>query len=87
MAIASLVLGLIAIAMSFTGPLGWIGLVIAILGIIFGIQGKKNDPKNAGLAKAGIVTSIIALVWDAVIFVACVLCAGALAAAGVAGSL
>ncbi len=80
MAVASLVLGIIAIVMSFTGGLGWIGIILAILGIIFGIQGKK-DQKHAGLAKAGFITSIIALFWSVIAFIACVICA-----AGIAGA-
>ena len=80
MAVASLVLGIIAIVMSFTGGLGWIGIILAILGIIFGIQGKK-DQAHAGLAKAGFITSIIALFWSVIAFVACVICAAGISAA------
>ncbi len=61
MAIASLVLGIIALLNSFFH--GLIGFIIAILGLIFGILGRKEEGKY-GLAIAGIVCSSIALAFD-----------------------
>lgn len=79
MAIASLVLGIISLCMSILslGSLGFIGCICAVLGIIFGALGKndeKNDEKNGGMAKAGLICSIIALCFGLLLLV---LCAGA----------
>ncbi|MDY5932286.1 MAG: hypothetical protein SPJ34_09710 [Candidatus Ornithospirochaeta sp.] len=75
MAIASLVLGIISLCMSILslGSLGFIGCICAVLGIIFGALG-KNDEKNGGMAKAGLICSIIALCFGLLLLV---LCAGA----------
>lgn len=44
MAVASLVLGIIALVLSFTGYGAWIGLVLGIVGIILGVLAKKEQP-------------------------------------------
>ena len=59
MAVASLVLGLIALlGGSFTG--GFAGIICGILAIIFGAAGRK-DTAHKGMATAGLVLGIIAL--------------------------
>ncbi|NLB90422.1 MAG: hypothetical protein GX786_04295 [Clostridiales bacterium] len=73
MAVASLVLGIISILFAIFGTgFQWVG---TILGIIFGAKG-KNDPQNAGLAKAGFVCSIIGKILSLLLFIACVACVG-----------
>ncbi len=54
MAIASLVLGIVSFFCC--------GTICSILGLIFGIISKKRQPENNGMATAGIVLSVIALV-------------------------
>ena len=66
MAVASLVLGIVAVVLStafcwtFVGPI--IGIVCAIIGIPLGVIGKRS-PYKKGLAMGGLVTSIIGLVF------------------------
>ena len=80
MGIASLVLGIIALVIGIfsAGTLGWAGAIVGILGIIFGALGRKNSEK-AGLATAGLVCSIIGLVFCLILYIACVACIGGIA--------
>lgn len=63
-AIASLILGIVSFFCC--------GSVCSILGLIFGIISRKRKPQNNGMATAGIVLSIIALVLWAVYMIAVV---------------
>lgn len=80
MGIASLVLGIISLVIGVfsSGLLGWLGAIIAIIGIILGALGKK-DPEKKGIATAGFVCSIIGLVLCLLLYVACAACIGGLA--------
>lgn len=78
MAVASLVLGIVAILFSFIG-LYLPGLLIGIVGIVLGVMAKKNSP--SGMATAGFVLSIIGTVLCAIVFVACAACVGAIGSA------
>lgn len=80
MGVASLVLGIIAIVIGlFTaGSLGWLGAIIAIIGIVLGALGKKN-PEKSGIATAGLVLSIIGLILCLLLYIACAACIGGLA--------
>ncbi len=77
MGVASLVLGIIALVLAVfsAGTLGWLGSIIAILGIILGALGRKNAEKK-GMATAGLVCSIIALSLGLLMYIACVACIG-----------
>ncbi|MDL2236497.1 hypothetical protein LJC56_01495 [Christensenellaceae bacterium OttesenSCG-928-K19] len=81
--IISLLCGILAIVLTFT-PLSIVGLILAILGIVFSAVSKKKEGKN-GLATGGLVLSIIALV----IWIIVIVIVGAIfgAAAGMLGSL
>ena len=72
MGIASLVLGIVSLCISIlsSGYLGLVGTVCAILGIIFGIMGRR-DLVNERMATAGLVCSIIALCLGLVLFIVC----------------
>lgn len=76
MGVGSLVVGIIALCMMFGGKLGLVGVVLAIVGIILGAQGKKI-PDQRGVATAGLVISIIALVLDLITSIACFACSAA----------
>lgn len=80
--IVSISLSILAYVFPAAGlVLSLIALASAILGIVFGVKGRK-DEANKGMGTAGLVTGIIGVVF-AGITVACVGCAAcALCAAG-----
>lgn len=88
-AIAGLVLGIVAIVLSFLGGwLSWfsiIALPIAIVGLVLSIVGGKQlkaAGEPAGIATAGLVIGIIAVVLTAIFFFTCGICAICVATAG-----
>lgn len=82
--IAALVLGILGIVGSFIPVVCYFTLVCAILGIVFGVKGRKMSTaaygKASGLATAGLVLGIIGTSFAA-IGVICVLSAAACASA------
>lgn len=80
MAVASLVLGIISIIIGAVsgGLVGWLGAILAIIGIVLGALGRKN-PEHKGIATGGLVCSIIGLVLSLILYIACVGCAAGLA--------
>ena len=80
-AIASLVLGIIAVALWFFGYSALVSIVLGIIGLVCAGNAKKAGFVG-GLRTAGFVLSLIGLIGGAVAFVACVACVGALGAAG-----
>lgn len=76
MAVASLVLGIVAVVFSFIG-LYLPGLLAGIIGIVLGVMAKKKNP--SGMATAGFVLSIIGTILCALVFIACAACVGATA--------
>ncbi len=74
-AMASLVLGIISLVFIFFNVYAFIGMIMAIVGLILGIQVKKENPDD-GKAKAGVILSIIGLALCAVTFIACLACTG-----------
>lgn len=80
MAVASLVLGICSLVFPFIG-LGWLSMILGIVGIILGALGRKKAEKK-GMATAGIVMSIIAVALGLLMWIACAACIGAIGAAG-----
>lgn len=82
MGVASLVLGIISLVIGIfsSGLLGWLGAIMAIIGIILGALGRK-DPEKKGISTAGMVCSIIGLVLCLILYIACAACVGALGSA------
>ena len=78
MGVASLVLGIVSIIFTFTGPASWVGFIVGIIGIILGAAARKNEPN--GIATGGLVCSIIGTVLCGIGFLACVACVGSLSA-------
>lgn len=85
-AITGLVLGIIALVLSFLSALpfvSFIALVLAIAGLVLAVIGGKkltanNQPK--GVATGGLVVGIIAVVLSAIFVLTCGLCQVGLAA-------
>ena len=77
MGVASLVLGIIALVWSLFGGT-FLSALVGIIGIILGAVAKKQAP--SGVATAGLVLSIIGTILSLLFVIACVACAGALAA-------
>lgn len=72
-AVASLVLGIISLVFIFFNTFAFIGMILAIIGLVLGIQAKKENPADSK-AKAGVVLSIIGLALCAITFLACIAC-------------
>lgn len=82
--IAALVCGILGIIGSFIPVVCYFTFVLAILGIVFGVKGRKlAQPEQKGLATAGFVLGIIGTVIGA-LGVLCVVCAAGLV--GIAGT-
>lgn len=77
MSVASLVLGICALVFPFIG-LGWLSVIIGVVGIVLGALAKKN-PEKQGMATAGIVMSIIAVALGLIMWIACAACIGGIA--------
>ena len=82
-AIGSLVVGIIGLVIDiFFGVLiGPVGLILGIIGLVLASKAKK-DGFEGGMRTAGFVLSLLALIFGAISFVACIACAGALSAVG-----
>lgn len=78
MAIAGLVLSIVGLALSFFG--GWLSIValpISVVGLILAIVGGKQlraAGQPAGVATAGLVVGIIAVVISGIFFFTCGIC-------------
>lgn len=84
MGAGSLVLGIISLVLAFIVPgasAKYVGAVLALIGIILGVQGRKN-PNTHGLATGGMVCSIIGFIACILVVVACAACVGGLMAMG-----
>ena len=79
MAVASLVLGICSLVFPFIG-LGWLSMIIGVVGTILGALGRKNAEKK-GVATAGMVMSIISVALGLIMWIACAACVGAIASA------
>ncbi|MCC2256117.1 hypothetical protein LKD70_17155 [Ruminococcus sp. CLA-AA-H200] len=53
-------------------------MILGIIGIVLGIQGKKI-PEQAGYAKAGLICSVVGTVLSLLFYMACIACVGCLA--------
>lgn len=78
MGIAALVLGIISVVIAVAVPyLGWIGIIVGIIGIILAAIAKKNG--EGGIATAGLVLSIIGAALALILYLACAACVSSVA--------
>lgn len=80
-AIASLVLGIISVVLWWFGYSAIVSVILGVIGLVLAGNAKKAGFVG-GMRTAGFVLSLIGLIGGAIVLVACVACAGALAAAG-----
>lgn len=80
-AIGSLVCGIVAVVLWFFGVTSIGSLILGIVGLILAANAKKAGFEG-GLRTAGFVLSLLGVIFGAVIFVACVACAGGVACLG-----
>jgi len=82
-AIISLVLGIVSCVTLFFGYGALIGVVLSIVGIILGVQAKKEIEMSGeggkGMATAGIVCSIVSLALCVLSVLCIAICVGTLA--------
>lgn len=62
-AIASMVLGIVAVVLGCCILTRWIGIICAIIGLALGGVAIKKNEDGRGMAIAGLVCSIIAIAW------------------------
>ena len=77
-AIAGFVLGLVALVFCWLGVLSITALPLSIVGLVLSVLGGKKLKANcakSGIATAGLVISIIAVVLSGIAFFTCGICA------------
>ncbi len=74
MSIAALVCGILGIIGGFIPVVTYFTLVLAILGIVFGVKGRRAGGSSTGLATAGLVCGIVGVAFSAA-GVICAICA------------
>ncbi len=77
MSIAGLICGIVALVLAWFGWVSIIALALAITGLVLSVKGGKAlkaAGQSSGVATAGLVISIIALVLSAILFLTCGLC-------------
>ncbi|MBQ4557848.1 MAG: hypothetical protein IJA61_00525 [Clostridia bacterium] len=77
LAVSGMVLGIVSLVLCWFGVLAFAALPLAIVGLVLSIVGgKKLKANNApsGIATAGLVIGIIAVVLTGIAFVSCGLC-------------
>ena len=81
--LASMILGIVSLVLTFgigiTGY-GWVGSICGILAIVFGVMGKKN-PEQKGMATAGIICGFFSLFSGILSTIACLSCLGVVGSA------
>lgn len=85
LAIGALVCGILGIVGSWIPVVCYFTLLLAIVGIVLGVKGRKNammTGNGKGLATAGLVLGIIGTVFGLIGVVCAIICVGVGAAAG-----
>lgn len=76
-AIAGLVLGIVSLVLGWWGILSLLALPMAIVGLVLSVMGGKQlkaAGQPSGIATAGLVLGIIAVVLNGILFFTCGLC-------------
>ncbi len=76
MGAASLVLGIVSLVLAIVAPgIGWVAAILGIVGIVLASNARKQG--QGGVATAGLVLSILGLVFGVITYLACVACISA----------
>ncbi len=78
MAVASLVLGIVSLALCLIPGMNIVIVIVAAVGLVLGAIAMRKHPEKKGLAVAGLSMSIIGLVLGIIVWVACASAAGSL---------
>ena len=76
-ATTSLILGIIAVVCCFFGYSALVSVVLGIIGLVFANKAKVLG-NDSSIRMAGFILSLIGLIGGAVVFAACIACAGVL---------
>lgn len=79
-AIVSLCCGVFAAICMFTGAGSILGLIAAIVGLVFGIKARKENPST--MATVGVILCALNVALCALVFIGCLACLGSGIAAG-----
>ena len=61
--IAGMVLGIVGVVCSVSGCFFWLGIILGIIGVVLSAIGMKKSPQGKkGMAIAGVVCSVIAII-------------------------
>jgi len=77
MAIAGLVLGIISLVTFYIPFFNFISLIMAVVGLVCSVKGKQqllNEGRPVGMATAGFVLSLLALIFSSISFLTCTVC-------------
>ena len=80
MAIAALILGIASLVLAFIPGINIVGVIIGVVGIILGaiaIKKLKGAKQPNGMAKAGLIMSIAGVALGLILWISCMICAGA----------
>lgn len=84
MAVAGLVFGILSLVgaiFSWIPILSYFALPLSIVGVVLSAIAMKKQPEKKGMAIAGLVMSIIALVLSSILLIACTVCVACAAGA------
>ncbi|MCD7805287.1 MAG: hypothetical protein LUH03_09145 [Oscillospiraceae bacterium] len=80
-ATGSLVVGIIGVVLWFFGYSSILSVILGVVGLVLASSSKKSG-FDGGMRTAGFVLSLISLIGGALVFVACVACAGIIGTLG-----
>lgn len=72
---ASMILGIISVALLVGGYSSGISVILGIIGLILA-GGSKKEGYTGGMRTAGFILSLISVIFGVVVFVSCIACFG-----------
>ena len=81
MAIASMVLGIVAVVFAWFGWGAFVSLACSIVGLVLAVNAKKKG-NTSGMQKAGLVLSLIGIICAIIGLITCIACSACAICAG-----